>query len=85
MLSDENLKSVFEKAVKNDATVELLAHLIDLSGCFRQGLAKDERTETYLRGFGDFGLYIRELFLKYTPEIYLRITKERVENDRRND
>lgn len=83
MLDDEHLKEAFTNAISSSKyTVELLAHLIDKSGCFRQGLAKDDSTETYNRGYGDFGLYIRSLFLQYAPKKYLELIEERTkEND----
>ena len=79
---DENyLKRIFQGAIRSKDTAELLIHFIDKSACFRQGLAKDERTENYNRGWGDFGLYIRSLFLNYAPEIYANIIKEGVKDN----
>lgn len=51
MLDDEHLKQAVENAVTNSYCVDLLKHLIDKSGCFRTGLAKDERQEIYNRGY----------------------------------
>ena len=84
MVEDEKL----EEAVKNTlngsiSAIDLFWHVIEKSACFRQGLAKDDRTEIYNRGYSDFGLYIRSLFLQYAPDTYLEIIKKGVEkNDR---
>lgn len=75
MLTDEQLKTAFQNAVKSNDTVYLLYHFIEISGCFRQGIAKDDRTECYLRGKGDFGLYLRNLFLEFAPETYAELIK----------
>ena len=77
MLNDEELKTAFQSAVKSNDTVYLLYHFIQISGCFRKGLAKDERTENYLRGKGDFGLYLRDLFLQYAPETYTQLLTQK--------
>ena len=81
MLDDEHLKQAVENAVTNSYCVDLLKHLIDKSGCFRIGLAKDERQEIYNRGYGDFGLYIRSLLLEYTPEVYIEIINKGVQGN----
>ncbi len=79
MLNDEKLKEAFTNTLNGSKSAKiLLKHFIDKSGCFRQGLARDERTEIYNRGYGDFGLYIRALFLQYAPETYMEIIKEGV-------
>ena len=70
MLTEEQLKTAFQNAVKSRDTVYLLYHLIKISGCFRRGISQDDRLECYLRGKSDLGLFIRELFLDYAPEIY---------------
>lgn len=87
MLDDEKLKEAFNNTINGSKdSINLFAHLIEKSACFRQGLAKDERTENYNRGYGDFGLYIRSLFLQYAPERYLEIIERGVkENDRTSD
>lgn len=87
MLDDEKLERAFKNTLNGSKdSIDLFAHLIEKSGCFRQGLAKDERTENYNRGYGDFGLYIRSLFLQYAPETYLEIITRGVnENDSRTD
>ncbi len=85
MLDDEHLKEAFTNAITSSKyTEELLMHLIEKSGCFRQGLAKDDRTENYNRGYGDFGLYIRSLFLQYAPKTYLELIERTNENDTRD-
>jgi hypothetical protein len=82
MLDEEHLKDAIETAANNDITLKLLWHFIEKSGCFRQGIAKDERTENYNRGYGDFGLYIRELLIAYAPAAYIKFIEEGVkEND----
>jgi len=81
MLDDEHLKDAIETAANNEIILKLLGHFIEKSGCFRQGIAKDERTENYNRGYGDFGLYIRELLLKYAPTAYIRIIEEGVQDN----
>lgn len=84
MLDEEHLKQAVENATTCPDCVDLLAHLIEKSSCFRVGLAKDDRQEIYNRGYGDFGLYIRQLLLDYTPEVYIKIIKKGVqENDTR--
>ena len=88
MLDDEKLKLTIEHIFKcsNKSAIDLFKHLIDKSACFRQGIAKDERTEIYKRGYGDFGLYLRSLLLEYAPEAYIEIIKKGVEeNGRRNE
>lgn len=87
MLDDENLKEAFINTINGSkSSIDLFAHLIKKSACFRQGLAKDERTELYNRGYGDFGLYLRSLFLQYAPDTYLEIIKRGVkENDSTNN
>lgn len=84
MLDDEKLEEAFKNTLNGSkSAIDLFWHLIEKSACFRQGLAKDERTEIYNRGYGDFGLYIRSLFLQYAPDTYLEIIKKGVEkNDR---
>lgn len=82
MLDEEKLEQAFKNTVNGSKdSIDLFAHLIDKSACFRQGLAKDERTELYNRGYGDFGLYIRSLFLQYAPDTYLEIIKRGVNED----
>jgi len=82
MLDDEKLKMAFTNTINGSkSSIDLFTHLIDKSGCFRQGLAKDEKTEFYNRGYGDFGLYLRDLFLQYAPETYLEIIKKGVEQN----
>lgn len=83
MLDDEKLKEAVENTATSPYAVSLIKHLIDKSGCFRQGLAKDEKTEFYNRGYGDFGLYIRNLLLDYSPETYIEIIKEGVKENER--
>lgn len=87
MLDEEHLQEAFINTINGSkSAVDLFQHLIEKSGCFRQGLAKDDRQETYNRGYGDFGLYLRSLFMLYAPTTYLEILKRGVvENDRRND
>lgn len=82
MLDEEKLEQAFKNTINGSKdSIDLFAHLIDKSACFRQGLAKDERTELYNRGYGDFGLYIRSLFLQYAPDTYLEIIKRGVNED----
>lgn len=79
MLNDEEVKEAFENTLNGSKyAAVLLRHFIEKSGCFRQGLAKDDRTEIYNRGYGDFGLYIRDLFLRYAPDVYIKNIKEGV-------
>ena len=86
MLDDEHLKTAVENSVTCPDCVNLLRHLIEKSGCFRTGLARDDRLEIYNRGWGDFGLYIRQLLLEYAPEVYIKIIKKGVEeNGNRNN
>lgn len=85
LLDDEHLEDAIKSAAANKNMLKLLFHFISKSGAFRQGLAKDDRTEFYNRGYGDFGLYIRELLLKYAPKAYIEQIKEGAENERRND
>lgn len=70
MLDEEHLEDAFKTCLKNPMFIKLLFHFIEKSGCFRQGIAKDEKIEFYNRGYGDFGLYIRDLVLKYAPKAY---------------
>ena len=80
MLDDEKLEEAFKNTLNGSkSAIDLFWHLIEKSACFRQGLAKDDRTEIYNRGYGDFGLYIRSLFLQYAPDTYLEIIKKGVE------
>ena len=79
MLDEEHLKDAVETAASNEITLKLLFHLIEKSGCFRQGIAKDDRTEAYLRGYGDCGLYIRNLLLEYAPSAYLSLFEKELE------
>lgn len=84
MLDDEKLQEAFINTINGSkSSIDLFAHLIEKSACFRQGLARDERTENYNRGYGDFGLYLRSLFLLYAPEAYLDIIKRGVKEDDR--
>ena len=87
MLDEEHLEEAFKNTLSGSkSAIDLFAHLIEKSGCFRQGLAKDDRSETYNRGYGDFGLYLRSLFMLYAPDTYVEIIKRGVvENDRRTD
>ena len=87
MLDEEHLKEAFINTINGSrSSLDLFKHLIDKSGCFRQGLAKDDRTEFYNRGYGDFGQYLRSLFLLYAPKEYLEIIQKGVEeNERSND
>ncbi len=79
LLDDEKLKEAFEGAVQqSESAVKLLIHFIEHSGCFRTGLAQDDRQELYNRGYGDFGLYIRDLFLEYAPEEYKKNIKRSI-------
>lgn len=83
-MDEDKLKLTVENAVNSPDCVDLLAHLIEKSGCFREGLHNNERQEIYNRGYGDFGLYIRRLLLNYVPEVYIGIIKKGVqENDDR--
>lgn len=80
MLDNEHLKEAFLNTVNGSkSSLDLFKHLLEKSGCFRQGIAKDERAEIYNRGYGDFGLYLRELFLAYAPEKYIEIIRKSVE------
>lgn len=72
LMDDEHLEDAVKTAAANETVLKLMMHFIEKSACFRQGLAKDDRQEIYNRGYGDFGLYIRELLLKYAPEAYKR-------------
>lgn len=84
MLDEEQLKQAVENAVCSPDCVNLLAHLIEKSGCFRTGLHNNDRQEIYNRGYGDFGLYIRQLLLNYAPKVYIEIIEKGVqENDNR--
>jgi hypothetical protein len=87
MLDEEHLQEAFKNTINGSkSSIDLFAHLIEKSGCFRQGLAKDERQENYNRGFGDFGLYLRSLFMLYAPDTYIEILKRGVaENDTRTN
>ena len=70
MLDEEHIEDAVKTCAKNPLLLRLLAHFIENSGCFRQGISKDERLEIYRRGYGDFGLYIRDLLLNYAPKAY---------------
>jgi hypothetical protein len=83
LLDDEHLEDAIKEAAASKNILKLLMHFIYKSGAFRQGLAKDERTENYNRGYGDFGLYIRDLLLQYAPNAYMSEIIEGVKNDRR--
>ena len=85
MLDEEHLKDAVETAANNKTVLKLLGHFIEKSACFRQGIAQDNRMEIYNRGYGDFGLYIRELLIKYALPQYLKLIKEGEENDRRQN
>lgn len=84
-MDEDKLKQTVRNAVLSKDTVELLKYFIDKSSCFRQGLAKDEKQEIYNRGYGDFGLHIRELLLNYAPEIYIEIIQKGVEENERSN
>ena len=73
MLDIEHIEDAIKTCAKNPILLRLLAHFIEISGCFRQGIAKDERAEIYNRGYGDFGLYIRGLLLEYAPKAYMEL------------
>ena len=85
MLDEEHLKDAVQTAANNKTVLKLLGHFIKKSSCFRQGIAQDNRMEIYNRGYGDFGLYIRELLMKYALPQYLKLIKEGEENDRRKE
>lgn len=76
MLDEEHIEDAVKTCAKSPVILGLLVHFIEKSGCFRQGIAKDERAEIYLRGYGDFGLYIRDLLLEYAPKVYTEFMLE---------
>lgn len=80
-MNDKDLKRIFLNAIKSPDTILLLEHFIHKSGCFRRGLAANDRLENYLRGYSDSGLYIRNLFLEYAPEIYANLIIRKGNND----
>lgn len=78
MLDEEHLGDAIKTCAKNPQALKLLWHFIEISGCFRQGISKDERLEIYNRGYGDFGLYIRGLLLEYAPKAYMNLAVEEI-------
>ena len=82
MLDSEHIEDAIKTCAKNPLTLKLLAHFIEISGCFRQGIAKDERSEIYLRGYGDFGLYIRGLLLEYAPKAYMELMLDELRKEK---
>ena len=73
MLDEEHLEDAIKTCAKNPLLLKLLSHFVEKSGCFRVGIAKDERLESYNKGYGDFGLYIRGLLLEHAPKAYMEL------------
>jgi len=83
LLDEEKLELAVQNTANLPDGLKLLTHLMTYSGCFTQGLSKDERTELYNKGQRDFGLKIRDLLLEYAPNKYIEVIKEGVtENER---
>lgn len=83
MLDEEKLEEVVCNTANSADGLRFIEYLLQRSGCFTKGIAKDEKTEFYLKGWRDFGLEIRDLLIQYAPNAYIEIIKEGVnENER---
>ena len=84
LLDEENLELAVQNTANLPDGLKLLAHFISSSGCYTQGLSKDERTELYNKGQRDFGLKIRDLLLEYAPNKYIELIKEGAKENERS-
>ncbi len=81
LLDDEKLKLAVHNTANLPDGLDLLFHLITLSGCDTQGITGNERQDYYNKGMRDFGLKLRDLLISYAPEKYINSLKERINKD----